>query len=86
MNGKEATSKNLRIVKEQWLDKLRYKKEKLEKYIEKRNRKKHTILFQRDQKGFFRTLEAVEKRKGEMPEMGAKRANNNYAMDERGES
>ena len=31
INGKEATSKNLRIVKEQWLDKLRYKKEKLEK-------------------------------------------------------
>ena len=85
MNGKEATSKNLRIVKEQWLDKRRYKK-KLEKYIEKRNRKKHNILFQRDQKGFFRTLEAVEKRKGEIPEMGAKRANTNYAVDERGES
>ena len=31
MSGKEATSKNLRIVKEQWLDKLRYKKVKLEK-------------------------------------------------------
>ena len=24
MNDKEATSKNLRIAKEQWLDKLRY--------------------------------------------------------------
>ena len=35
----------------------------MEKYIEKSNRKKH------DQKGFFRALEAVEKRKGEMPEM-----------------
>ena len=45
MNGKEATSKNLRIVKEQWLDKIRYKKVKLKKYIEKRNRKKHNIMF-----------------------------------------
>ena len=30
MNGKEVTSKNLRTVKEQWLDKLCYKKVKLE--------------------------------------------------------
>ena len=30
MNGKEVTSKNLRIIKEQWLDKLRYKNVKLE--------------------------------------------------------
>ena len=46
INGKEATSKNLRIVNEQWLEKLCYKKVKLEKYIEKRNRKKHNIIFQ----------------------------------------
>ena len=69
MNGKEAASKNLRIVKEQWLEKIRYKKVKSEKSTEKRNWKKHNIMFQRDQKGFFRTLEAVEKREGEMPEM-----------------
>ena len=50
INGKENTSKNLRIVKEQWLD------------------KKHN-MFQRDQKVFFRTLEAVEKHEGEMPKM-----------------
>ena len=48
MNDKEATSKNLRIVKEQWLDNICYKKVKLEKYIQKRNRKKHNIMFQRD--------------------------------------
>ena len=53
MNGKEATSKNLRIVKEQWLDKIRYKKVKVKKYIEKRNRKKHNIMFQREKKFFF---------------------------------
>ena len=41
MNGKETKSKNLRIVKEQWLDKLFHKKVKLGKDIEKCNRKKH---------------------------------------------
>ena len=69
-NGNAVTSKNLRIVKEQCLDKLRLRKVKLEKYIKgKRNQKKHNIMFLRDEKGFFRTLEAVEKREGEMPEM-----------------
>ena len=42
---------------------------KLEKYIEKNNQKKHNIMFQWDQKGFFRTLEAVEKCEGETPKM-----------------
>ena len=32
---KEATICNLRIIKEQWVDKLRYKKVTLEKYMEK---------------------------------------------------
>ena len=45
MNGREATSKKLKIVKEQWLDKLHYKKVKLEKYLEKRNQKKYRIMF-----------------------------------------
>ena len=59
INGKEATSENLKIDKEQQLD----------KYIEKRNRKKHNVMLQRDQKYFFRTLEAVEKCEGEMPKL-----------------
>ena len=69
MDGKEVTSGNLRAAKEQWLDKLQYKKEKLDKYVEKGNRKKDNIIFQKDQKSFFRTLGKVEKHKGEMPEM-----------------
>ena len=69
MSSKVATSKNLRIVKEQWLDNFRDKKVKLEKYTEKRNRRKHKIMFQRDQKGFFRTLEAVERPEIEIAEM-----------------
>ena len=51
---KEATTCNLRIVKEQWADKLRHKKVKLEKYVEKRKRKLDNIMFQKDQRAFFR--------------------------------
>ena len=69
MDGKKVTSGNLRAAKEQWLDKLRYKKVKLDKYVEKGNRKKDNIMFQIDQKNFFRRLEKVEKHEGEMPEM-----------------
>ena len=69
MNGKEVTPKNLKMAKEQWLDKLRYKKIKLVKFIEKRNRKKDNIMLQKDQKSFFRTQEKAEKYEGEMPEM-----------------
>ena len=69
MDGKEVTLGNLRAAKEQWLDKLRYKKVKLDKYVEKGNRKKDNIIFQKDQKSFSHTLEKVEKHEGEMPEM-----------------
>ena len=64
MNGKEVTPNNLKMTKEQWLDKLRYKKIKLVRFIEKRNRKKDSTMFQKDQKSFFRTLEKVEKHEG----------------------
>ena len=41
---------------------LRYKKVKLEKFIEKRKRKQDNIKFQREQKGFFKTLEGDQTR------------------------
>ena len=66
---KGLTSNNLRIAKEQWIDKLRYKKVKLEKCIEKRKRKQDNIKFQRDQKGFFKTPEGGQTREGRMPEI-----------------
>ena len=66
---KDATSSNLRKVREIWLDQMRYKKVKLAKYTEKRRRKQDNIMFQRDQEGFFRTLEEDGTREGEMPEM-----------------
>ena len=66
---KETTSRSLKAAKEVWLDKLRYKKVKLEKCVEKRRRKLDNLMFQLDQKNFFRTLEADDKKEGEMPEM-----------------
>ena len=44
-------------------------KVKLEKWVEKRNRKKDNNMFQKDQKNFFRVPEKVEKHEGEMLEM-----------------
>ena len=69
MIEKDTTNYNLRNAKEQWLDKLRYKKIKLAKCEEKRRRKLENIMFQRDQKGFFRTLEEDDAHEEEMPEM-----------------
>ena len=66
---KDTTNYNLRNAREQWLDKLRYKKIKPAKCEEKRKRKQDNIMFQRDQKGFFRMLEGEEAHKGEIPEM-----------------
>ena len=57
LTEKDTTNYNLRNAKEQWLEKLRYKKIKLAKCEEKRRRKQDNIIFQQDQKGFFRTLE-----------------------------
>ena len=68
-NKKGTTSSNLRNVREIWLDQMRYKKVKWAKYTEKKRRKQHNIMFQLDQKGFFRTLEEDGAREGEMPEM-----------------
>ena len=57
MIEKDTTNYNLRNAREQWLDKLRYKKIKLAKCEEKPRRKQDNIMFQQDQKGFFRMLE-----------------------------
>jgi len=42
MDGNEVTSRNLRTAREQWLDSLRYKKVKLDKYVEKGIERKTT--------------------------------------------
>ena len=66
---KDASTYNLRNAREQWLDKLRYKKIKLAKCEEKQRRKEDNIMFQWDQKGFFRMLEGEEAHKREMARM-----------------
>ena len=66
---KDASTYNLRNAREQWLDKLRYKKIKLAKCEEKQRRKEDNIMFQWDQKGFFRMLEGEEAHKREMGRM-----------------
>ena len=66
---KDASTYNLRNAREQWLDKLRCKKIKLAKCEEKQRRKEDNIMFQWDQKGFFRMLEGEEAHKREMARM-----------------
>ena len=66
---KETTSYNLRNAKEEWLDKLRFKKVKLIKEEEKQRRKHDNIKFQCDKKGFFRKLEEDDAQEGKLPEM-----------------
>ena len=65
----DTTSKNIRRYKEKWLDQLRYKKMKLEKMIERGNRIKDNANFEKDQKAFFKTLEAKTVYEGEPPWM-----------------
>ena len=64
---KDATNYNLRNAREQWLERLRYKTIKWAKCEEKRRRKQDNIVFQRDQKGFIRTIEGEKTHEGEMP-------------------
>ena len=60
MNESDTTSTNIRRAKEKWLDQLRYKKVKLEKMIERGNRIRDNANFERDQKGFFKSLERID--------------------------
>ena len=57
---KDTTNYNLRNAREQWLDKLRYKKIKLTRCEEKRRRKQDNIMFQWDQNRFFRMMEGEQ--------------------------
>ena len=67
LNINNLGSKKLRIVKEEWIDRLRYKKIKMKKYIELKARIQDNIIYQRDQKSFFKKVEETEVR--EVPEM-----------------
>ena len=62
LNDAQLNSQKLRMIKEVWIDKLKYKKMKMQKYIEKRNRIQDNIMYQRDQRSFFKRLEDTEAR------------------------
>ena len=89
---KDKTNCNLGNATEQWLEKLRYKKKKVAKCEEIGRRKWDNIMFQREQKGFFRMLEGEKAHEVEIPEMekfvefwalGKRRKNAKHTMDGR---
>ena len=69
LNINNLGSKKLRMVKEEWIDKLQYKKIKMKKYIEQKAWIQDNIMYQRDQKSFFKKLEGTEVWKGKIQEI-----------------
>ena len=88
---RDTTNYKLRNAREQWLDKLRYKKIKLAKCEEKRKREHDNIMFQRDQKRLFRMMEGEEacrkwKSFGEVPGRERERKRDRERERERGKN
>lgn len=53
MGGVETTTRTLKLHKDNWIDELRYKKIKLQKMIQRKQRIMDNANFERDQKNFF---------------------------------
>ena len=69
MNETELTTSVLMKHKEVWIDKLRYKRVKLVKMIERGKRVMDNNIFERDRKNFFKRIEDSTEYAGAMPEM-----------------
>ena len=69
MNLTEPTAPVLMKHKEGWIDKLRYKRVKLVKMIERGKRIMDNNIFERDQNNFFKRIEGSTKYEVAMPEM-----------------
>ena len=69
MNEKELTTSVLMKHKEIWIDKLRCKRVKLVKMIERGKRIMDNNIFERDQKNFFKRIEDSTEYEGAMPQM-----------------
>ena len=69
MDRWKPTTSIIRMYKEQWIDKLRYKKIKLQKMIEKGKRIRDNATFERDQKSFSRKIESSTSHEGQIPEI-----------------
>ena len=69
LNINNFGSKKLRMVKEEWIEKLRYNKMKMKKYMEQKVRRQDNIMYQRDQKSFFKKRKGTEVSEGKIPKM-----------------
>ena len=69
MDGCEPATSTIRMYKEQWIDKLRYKKIKLQKMIERGKRIRDNATFERDPKSFFRKIESSTSHEGQIPDI-----------------
>ena len=57
MGGVDPTTRMLKEYKESWIEKVRYKKIKLQKLVERGRRIMDNANFERDQKNFFKKVE-----------------------------
>ena len=69
MGGRDPTIRMLKQYKESWIDKLRYKNVKLQRFIEKGRRTMNNVNFERDQKNLFKKVEGGTKHVGKILEM-----------------
>ena len=69
MHETELTASVLTKHKEVWIDKLRYKRVKLVKMIERGKRIMDNNIFEKDHKSFFKRIEDSTEHEGAMPEM-----------------
>ena len=70
MNETEPTTSVLMKHKERWIDKLRHKRVKLVKMIERGKRIIDNNIFERDQKNFLKMVEDSIEYEGAIPKMG----------------
>ena len=69
MGGIDPTTRMLKEYKESWIDKLTYKKVKLQRCIERGRRIMDNANFERDQENFFKKVQEGTKHVGQIPEM-----------------
>ena len=68
-DGMESTTRTLKkLHKESWIDELRYKKIKLQKMIQRKQRIMDNANFDRDEKNFFKKAEGGTEHEGQIPE------------------
>ena len=69
MGGADPPTRMLKEYKESWIDKLRYKKVKLQRFIGRGRQIMDNANYERDKKNFFKKVEGGTKHVGQIPEM-----------------